>query len=125
MSAIFSIKVTPETSPLIQTMLFEKEYGWEGGRNKTIGNLEYPYLFVWDDYSICRSDHNNNHVRLLNFKEFVKWFQTGKVPAEQVNLKIGNKTVTITEDEILFLDHKFNKTDYILLANSILKLMKN
>lgn len=125
MPAIFCIKVTEETSPLIQTMLFEKGYGWEGGSNKTIGNLEYSYLFAWDDNAICHSDYNDRHVRSLNFKEFLKWFQTGKIPVESVSLKIGNKTATITEDNFSFLDHNFNKEDSVLLANTILKLMKS
>ena len=125
MPAIFCIKVTEETSPLIQTMLFEKEYGWQCGYNKIVGNLEYPFLFVWDNYSICYSDHNNRGVRLLNFKQFAKWFQTGKIPAEPVSLKIGNKKATITEDNFSFLDHNFNKEDSVLLADTILKLMKS
>ena len=124
MPAIFCIEVTEETSPLIQTMLFEKGCSWHI-TDKNIDYIEYSYLFVWNDNSICYSDNRSKDVRLLNFTEFIKWFQTGKIPVEPVSLKIGNKTATITEDKLLFLDHIFNKVDSMLLANTILKLMKS
>jgi len=96
MSAICCIKVTPETSPLVQEVLFS--YGWcWNGLGKNVYYTEVPYLFIYEDKDICYGD-NRDDDKEVSFHELLVFLKTGKFPKKDVTFSSKGFNVVISED---------------------------
>lgn len=124
MSSMFCVKVTPETSPLIQEMLFAKGWRWANDEDCDDGvqHIEKRYLFPWNDKFICYSDDNKNLQLELDYPQFIQWFQTDKLPNPTVKLN-NNYTAVIYSNKVEVGCQTFSREASIKLAKTILKEM--
>ena len=71
----FKIKVNPEQSEALQLHLFS--IGYNFGIDQIVKNLEYEYLYIWSDMSICKNSHGNlykyfkdHEFKRIKFKDY-------------------------------------------------------
>ena len=110
MPAVCCIEVTPETSPLVQELLFSYGYSW-CGRYKKISYTNERFLALWDNKDICYGDSLEDDDVLLSFSKLLEFLKTGELPKE---FKIDNVTVLFHKDEI---EIKKIGNDPLLLEN--------
>lgn len=116
----FKIEVTPETTGLIQTVLFNMGYKWVLGEtkpcymNQTILNVDTLQKVL---------THSGEKYPELNIQEFCDWSITGKFPFSEVHIN-KDYTAIITKNDMKVGFQTVSKEVALKLAKEILRVME-
>lgn len=121
MSTLFHVDVNPQTTKLVQSMLFSKGFTWSFG-NKDIKYENYQYICPQSDNFICYDNNPIGDKLVLSIDQFINWFNTGNLPNNTVRLN-DDYTAVIHSDKMVVGCQTFDKQTSIKLANAILKEM--
>lgn len=121
MSTLFHVEVNPQTSKLVQSMLFNKGFKWSFNAT-TVKHENYKYLCPKSDKFICYDDDPIEDKLVLNIDEFINWFNTGSLP-HNICVLNSKYTAVIHRDKVVVGCQTFDKEASIKLANAILKEM--
>lgn len=95
---LFSIGVTKETSPLVQTLLFKKGYRWSQSFDN-ISHTSSPSLTVWNDGYITYATQSDHDIEIrISTDEFLNLLATDELPARITPLMIGYYEARVQDD---------------------------
>lgn len=115
MTAICFIKVTEQTSPLIQELLFTYGFEWGFYGNK-VSYTDYEYLYLHDNKRILYGSHDTGKCIQVNFSELLTFLSTGKLPEKQKIFSSNGFNVVISKEETKIS----RSTDYEKIPNSLI-----
>lgn len=122
---IFKVEVNPETSKLVQTLLFSKGYYWDTAKHNEIKYTDMKYICPWEDKTICHSSRYYDGDLVLTIDEFIEWINTGKIPEKTFKFTLDyDLTLTVNKKGIVIGGRSYDKHTAIEIANKILELMK-
>lgn len=114
------IKVTPETSGLVQELLFSYGYKWPfGGRQ--ISFTHQTYLITNDEFFyITHCSDNNGKYRELTFKELLEYLKTGKVPEIVKTFTDNDISIEIRENNTTIIKRAEPEDIVIVVPNKMI-----
>lgn len=127
MGALFQIEVNPETSKLVQTLLFKNGFKWAVTTNR-IQHTDKQYLYPWDDNSICYGNGFSREYLNLTLDQFIDWINTGKLPAppeKVIEFRVNDEyTAKITRSKMVVGCQTIPTETALRLAKLIIKVME-